>query len=354
MGIGLHVDKNSQLTAYEQLREQIIFLISTGELPIGAEMPSVRGLARRLGVSLNTVSKVYSGLASGGWLVERPGSHHRVIERREQAGLIFSGRSLDQLIDHTIGLALQNGYSLQQLTDHLRNRLLEQPPDHLLVAEPESGLGEIMRQEIRERVGFAPETCSLARLQRSPSLRIGALVIAPGYIAENLCASAADRTRIVAVHYSPLKAALDAISDLVSPSMIGLVSVSPAGLKTVAGTVAPLLKSCHTIHLFLMTKADTSSNGFTLRRFSASEYKPRNILKTADPVPSAAAIPEMEEIREAVSVSDLCCMDILMLDSVASGVIAHPHSVRYRLLSEESLVRIEEAARTVRKRDSTA
>jgi GntR family transcriptional regulator len=354
MGIDLHIDKNSQLTAYEQLREQIIFLISTDELPIGAEMPSVRGLARRLGLSLNTVSKVYSSLASGGWLVERPGSHHRVIERREQAGGVFSGRSLDQLIDHTIGLALQNGYSLRQLADRLRSRLLEKPPDHLLLVEPEAGLGEIMRQEIHERVGFAPEICSIARLQHSPSLRIGALVIAPGYIAENLCGGAADRTQTVAVHYSPLKALLDAISGLLEPSMIGLVSVSAAGLKTVAGMVAPLLKSRHTIHLFLMKRDDSNCNQFTLRRFSASEYRPRNILRTAAPMRSAAAVPEMEEVGEAVSVSDLCCMDILMLDSVASAVITHRHSVQYRLLSEESLERIEEAARTVRKRDSTA
>ena len=356
MGIALHIDKNSDLTAYEQLREQIIFLISTGELPIGAEMPSVRGLARRLGVSLNTVSKVYSGLASGGWLVERPGAHHRVIERREQADPMFSGRSLDHLIDHTIDLATRHGYSLQQLTDQLRNRLLEQPPDHLLLVEPEAGLGEIMQQEIQDRIGYAPKNCSLAGLQHSPSLLIGAVVIAPAYMAEKLGAIAADRRRTVAVSYSPLTAVIDAISRLSKPSMIGLASVSEAGLKTVSGMIAPLLESRHTSHLFLFKRHDAGNQPFTLRRFSTNDYRPTDILRAADASTDAAsAAVERGRIGagESVPVSDLRGMDILLLDSVAFKFLPHRHSVRYGLLSEESLVMIEGAARTIRKREGS-
>jgi DNA-binding transcriptional regulator YhcF (GntR family) len=349
--MNLHIDKESELTAYEQLREQIIFLISTGEIKIGEEMPSVRGLARQLGVSLNTVSKVYSGLVRGGWLIEHPGAHHKVVEWKRRAQRPFSGASLDELIDHTIELALGNGYSLQQLADHLRKRLLEQPPDHLVIVEPDPGIGEIMQDEIGKKIGFGPARYSLTSLQMNPAIGIGALLIAPVYIVERLGRFGVDRTRIIGVSYSPLDNLIAAISRLSRPSMIGWISVSEAGLKTVSGMAAPAIGNRHSSHFFLLKRRDPDEAGqFTLRRFRVGGYTPGDILKvtehTASPKPSAAES-GIAEFKETVSASDLRCMDTLFLDSVSSRLIEHPHGIHYRLLSDSSLEIIEAAAKSL-------
>lgn len=349
--MNLHIDKESELTAYEQLREQIIFLISTGEIEIGKEMPSVRRLARQLSVSPNTVSKVYSGLVRGGWLVEHPGAHHKVVEWKRRTEPSLSAASLDELIDETINVALGNGYSLQQLTDHLRKRLLDQPPDHLLIVEPDPGMGEILREEIRQTIGYGPPTCTLKLLQQHPALGIGALLITPVYMLEKLGQSAIDGRRAIAVSYSPLDKCIRAISELSQPSMIGLVSVSGAGLKTVSGVAARAISNRHSSHLFLMDRPDPKEAGqFTLRRFRVGDYRPIDILKATEQ--SASTMTSTAEsgialITETAHVSDLRCMDLLLLDSIASQLIEHPHAVQYKLLSDTSLKMIEVAARTL-------
>ncbi|KGB53616.1 Transcriptional regulator with HTH domain protein and aminotransferase domain protein [Sphingopyxis sp. LC81] len=51
-----------------QLADRIRLAITTGELPVGARLPSVRALAAQLLVNSNTVAKVYLELSSEGWL----------------------------------------------------------------------------------------------------------------------------------------------------------------------------------------------------------------------------------------------------------------------------------------------
>ena len=65
----------------QRLREQIISGITTGELQVGDVLPSVRTLARQLGIAVNTVSSVYRELVVEGWLANWPSSKH-VVKRR--------------------------------------------------------------------------------------------------------------------------------------------------------------------------------------------------------------------------------------------------------------------------------
>lgn len=58
-------------------------LIRAGELPAGAEMPSIRGLAGDLGVAPGTVRRAYGELESQGLIVTSPGRPSRVAEREQ-------------------------------------------------------------------------------------------------------------------------------------------------------------------------------------------------------------------------------------------------------------------------------
>lgn len=62
----------------DQIHDQIGGLIATGRLAAGERIPSVRQLARDLGVAPGTVAKAYRALESEGFVVSRTGSGTRV------------------------------------------------------------------------------------------------------------------------------------------------------------------------------------------------------------------------------------------------------------------------------------
>ena len=65
---------------YEQIEKQIIDLIMNGKLEAGFELPSIRALARELGISVITVKKAYENLEAGGYIITRPGKGSVVAE----------------------------------------------------------------------------------------------------------------------------------------------------------------------------------------------------------------------------------------------------------------------------------
>lgn len=75
------VDKADALPLYEQLRRQIIAGLARGELEPGDMLPSVRRLAKDLGINLHTVNKAYAMLRDEGHIVMRRGSGAMVAPR---------------------------------------------------------------------------------------------------------------------------------------------------------------------------------------------------------------------------------------------------------------------------------
>lgn len=62
----------------DQIRDQIRGLIASGQLAGGDRLPSVRQLAKDLGVAPGTVAKAYRGLEAEGLLVTRTGGGTRI------------------------------------------------------------------------------------------------------------------------------------------------------------------------------------------------------------------------------------------------------------------------------------
>ena len=77
----IRVDLNSEIPVYRQIVNTIRIMLVSGSLKPGAELPSVRRVARDLGVHFNTVAESYRILAEEGWLDLRHGRSARVIER---------------------------------------------------------------------------------------------------------------------------------------------------------------------------------------------------------------------------------------------------------------------------------
>lgn len=68
----LVIDPNNPSPPSTQVAAQIRTLITSGDLEAGAVLPSVRQLARDLGIAPNTIVKAYADLEQDGWIVPRP------------------------------------------------------------------------------------------------------------------------------------------------------------------------------------------------------------------------------------------------------------------------------------------
>lgn len=70
-GDWVRVDPRAAQPLFDQLRTQVIAGVRGGQLPPGARLPTVRELALRLGLAVNTVARAYRELESAGILETR-------------------------------------------------------------------------------------------------------------------------------------------------------------------------------------------------------------------------------------------------------------------------------------------
>jgi GntR family transcriptional regulator len=239
----ISLSKSSEVSLKQQLAEQIVFLITTGELRVGEQLPSVRALARRAKVHHNTVSEAYQELVRRKWLTRRKGSR-LVVGVRANSGK-QSPASLDQLINDSIQRAKELGYSLQILTERVRERLLAEPPDHVLVVEQETGLREIIRKEVMDELHFSVETCSLEEFTGAPERIIGAQIFAPNFTIEELNSLIPGNRPAVPIVYSGADRHVEFIRNLKKPSIVAAISVSESLLKTARALFAPAIGRKH-------------------------------------------------------------------------------------------------------------
>lgn len=93
----LQVDPTEAAPLWRQIEDGVRRLVATGGLAAGAQMPSVRDLARELGVNPNTVVRAYQRLVEAGVLTVRRGDGTYVAEtppgfsRAERLGLLCEG-----------------------------------------------------------------------------------------------------------------------------------------------------------------------------------------------------------------------------------------------------------------------
>lgn len=85
-----------------QIVDAIRRKITAGELAVGDKLPSVRGLAQQLAINPNTVSKAYTELVAGGWLLAQVGLGLYVAAQRDQLSAAERDRRLDAAVDRFI------------------------------------------------------------------------------------------------------------------------------------------------------------------------------------------------------------------------------------------------------------
>ena len=67
------IDDDSGIPIWLQLRNRLIYLITSGHYQTGDKLPTVREMAVDLGINYNTVSKVYQDIERDGYIVSKRG-----------------------------------------------------------------------------------------------------------------------------------------------------------------------------------------------------------------------------------------------------------------------------------------
>lgn len=107
---------------YVQLMNQIKYLVASGSLTAGQQLPPVRKLAEQLLVNPNTIARAYRELENEGLVTSRQGSGVFVsdgvspLARREQ------NRILQERIDVLLAEARQMKVDLNTLMEMIRQR----------------------------------------------------------------------------------------------------------------------------------------------------------------------------------------------------------------------------------------
>lgn len=118
----IHIAPDDGVPIYLQIVNQVKYLVASGRLEPGEEMPPIRVLADRLIVNPNTVARAYRELETAG-----------IVEKRRTAGTFVStngsplARSeqvkiLTQRVDTLLAEARQLDFSVDEVVDLIKQR----------------------------------------------------------------------------------------------------------------------------------------------------------------------------------------------------------------------------------------
>lgn len=108
---------------YRQIVNQVKYLVASGLLRPGEELPPIRTLALQLRVTPNTIVKAYGDLEAAGVVHKRRGSGTFVSEGRPQPVALRERRRLiEQRIDALLAEAHQLAFTADDVLKMLRER----------------------------------------------------------------------------------------------------------------------------------------------------------------------------------------------------------------------------------------
>lgn len=129
-------NEESRVPLWMQLRNRLVYLINSGYYKPGDQLPTIHEMATDLSINYNTVSKVYTSLANGGYITSKRGVGAFVNgfdagESREQT------EAIEQALDECIAALTDIGLSNRDIEAAMRMRVrkLEQESETYLSHE---------------------------------------------------------------------------------------------------------------------------------------------------------------------------------------------------------------------------
>ena len=127
----IHISSSDGVPIYLQIVNQVKYLVASGRLAAGEELPPIRVLAERLVVNPNTVARAYRELEGAG-----------VVEKRRTAGTFVSEagsplarrerlKILTERVDALLAEARQLGIAVSEILELIARRDEAMQPEEI-------------------------------------------------------------------------------------------------------------------------------------------------------------------------------------------------------------------------------
>lgn len=125
----LEIDERSTVPIWLQLRNRLIYLITSGHYKAGEKLPTVRELAINLKINYNTVNKVYLSLIHDGYIVSFRGKGTFVDDISKSRNETQNSPA-DSVIDLMIDRCLEIGVPLDDIANQVARRIEQYKANH--------------------------------------------------------------------------------------------------------------------------------------------------------------------------------------------------------------------------------
>lgn len=118
----IQIDPSAGSPIYHQIFNQIKYLVASGRLAPGEEVPGIRTLAEQLVINPNTVARAYLELERSGVLVKHPGSGTFVADSPPSVSRSQRMKILSERADALLTEANQLGVEFEDVLNLLQTR----------------------------------------------------------------------------------------------------------------------------------------------------------------------------------------------------------------------------------------
>src|SRR6516225_6310034 len=118
----IHISPTDGVPIYLQIVNQVKYLVSSGRLSVGEELPPIRVLAEKLLINPNTVARAYRELEMAGVVVKRRTAGTFVSDAGSPLARRERMKILTERIDALLAEARQMNISIEEVVELLRER----------------------------------------------------------------------------------------------------------------------------------------------------------------------------------------------------------------------------------------
>lgn len=119
--MNIHISNISGKALYEQIYDQIKNQILEGSLKAGEPLPTIRGLAKDLRISVITTSRAYSDLERDGYIYSVVGKGSFVAERNQEFVRELNLKEIENYIIKSIEIANRCGMHEEEFIEIVKN-----------------------------------------------------------------------------------------------------------------------------------------------------------------------------------------------------------------------------------------
>ena len=117
------ISNQSEFPIYRQIFDQIVEQIQSGDIPEGTTLPSIRGLAKELGISVITTTRAYNELEGEGYIVSRQGKGSIVLGKNNSVVKSQYRRRMEESLELLIENARYLEMSEEEIVKCVEERL---------------------------------------------------------------------------------------------------------------------------------------------------------------------------------------------------------------------------------------